>query len=157
MLKNQNIRVGNIIASGINFSDISTIGRILSIGNSEQDFEQIYCECEESFEWFFKDNYCGVPVSDEWMIKLGFKKHDSLILPSYYVDISYLEGDFKIISATIEAGNQYVYIRHGEMDKPREEDDLVCIFNSDINGKIYVHYLQNLYFILTGKDFQFDF
>lgn len=69
------IRIGNIIISGNNgkYYEDGIIGKVLEIGNDEREFEQIYCECEESFEWFFKDNYFSIPLTKEWLLKLGFK------------------------------------------------------------------------------------
>jgi hypothetical protein len=48
------------------------LGRVLQIGSLDQEFEQVYCECDESFEWFFRDNYFGVPMSDFWFEVCGF-------------------------------------------------------------------------------------
>jgi hypothetical protein len=45
------LKIGNYIASGNVFKETSTIGKVLEIGNEDREFEQIYCECEESFEW----------------------------------------------------------------------------------------------------------
>lgn len=68
------IMLGNIIQSGNNgkYVEEGTIGRVLQIGALDQEFEQVYCECGESFEWFFKDNYFGVPMSDFWFEVFGF-------------------------------------------------------------------------------------
>ena len=74
MLKNSDLQVNNIISSGTIFKDTSIIGKVLSIGNDEQEFEQIYCECSESFDWFFRDNYCGVPIQGEYLEKVGFER-----------------------------------------------------------------------------------
>ena len=68
------LMLGNIIQSGNNgkYVEEGTIGRVLQIGALDQEFEQVYCECSESFEWFFKDNYFGVPMSDFWFEVFGF-------------------------------------------------------------------------------------
>ena len=74
-LNAKQIRIGNYIMSGNNgkFYEDGSIGKVLEIGNEERKFEQIYCECEESFDWFFKDNYFPIPLTKEWLIKFGFK------------------------------------------------------------------------------------
>ena len=77
ILKANELRIGNYITSGVNGvfnKDLMNIGRVVEIGNIDREFEQIYCECEESFEWFFKDNYFGIPLTDEWFEKWGFCK-----------------------------------------------------------------------------------
>jgi hypothetical protein len=51
MLKNSDIKVNNFIATGKEYNhSTSIIGKVLSIGNDDQEFEQVYCECEEAFE-----------------------------------------------------------------------------------------------------------
>jgi hypothetical protein len=73
-MKATELRIGNFIMSGNNgeFDHDGLIGKVLEIGNEDREFEQIYCECEESFEWFFKGNYFGIPLTDDWLIKFGF-------------------------------------------------------------------------------------
>lgn len=69
------IRLGNYIMSGNNGNYCSSglIGKVLEIGNDDREFEQIYCECEESYEWFFKGNYFPIPLTKEWLYVFGFK------------------------------------------------------------------------------------
>ncbi len=75
MLTSDKIRIGNLIASGANPENPKTwvIGKVLSISSLDTEFEQIEVETEESFEWFFKDNYFSIPLTTEWLLKLGFK------------------------------------------------------------------------------------
>lgn len=72
------IRIGNYIQSGNNgvFAGDGTHGKVLSINQEEVDFEQVYCECEESYDWFFKDNYFGIPLTEELLIKLSYDLAD---------------------------------------------------------------------------------
>jgi len=155
MLKNSNIRVGNLIASGKEFNSTSIIGQIRSIDNDDAEFEQIETMTKDSFEWLFKDNYCGIPVTEDMLIESGFKKHETIIIDSYSISISNFAGSYKVLSMTIENGNQYIYVREGDSDN-RNEDDVVNIFNGDINGPIYFHHVQNLYSLLSGKELVFD-
>lgn len=74
-----------------------------------------------------KFNYEGIPITEEWLIKFGFKK---TISPS----MMKLE-DIKLMAYGngnkwgVSAGAYY-------------------------NSSIYVHQLQNLYFALTGKELE---
>ena len=154
-MTNSDIRINNLIASGINFSDTSIIGIIRSIGNKDVNFEQIEIEGEDFFDWFFKDNYCGVPVKECLLEHSGFIKYESLLTTSFSISISRFKDTYKVISITIEPGNQYIYLREGKNDN-RDEDDIITIFNGDVDGKLYFHYIQNLYFILTGKELEID-
>jgi len=59
-------------------TDYLDYGKVLSIGQEDQEFEQIYCECEESFNWYFRDNYFGIPLTKEWLVEFGYKKVNDL-------------------------------------------------------------------------------
>lgn len=75
------LRIGNFIISGNNGTfdtDYLDYGKVLSIGQEDQEFEQIYCECEESFNWYFRDNYFGIPLTKEWLVEFGYKKVNDL-------------------------------------------------------------------------------
>jgi len=153
-MKNSHIRVNNLIASGEKFKNTSSLGIVRSIGNDDVDFEQIEIEGAESFDWYFKNEYCGIPVTKNLLLISGFEIHESLLLTSYSISIS-KNGIYKVLSTTIEPGNQYVYVREGNNDK-RHEDDVITIFNGDLDGELYFHHIQNLYFLLTGEELEID-
>jgi len=75
---------------------------------------------------------------------LNYKPVGKGIFLSYNLDISYFDNQYKTISITPSQGNQYIYIREGEEDKPRESDTLICIYNSDIKGPLTSEYIINL-------------
>ena len=80
-MKATDLRIGNWIASGANHQNIETwvIGKVHSISCLNSQFEQIEVETEEEFTWFFKDNYFGIPLTEEWLVKFGFDKYQSNI------------------------------------------------------------------------------
>ena len=138
-MKATELRIGNYITSGVNGifnKDLMNTGRVLEIGLIDKKFEQIYCECEESFEWFFKDNYFGIPLTEEWLFKFGLVNHPNDI-PTY----GKFFGDFD--------DDDYGYF--------------FCVYQ-DLGGNFYaqiigkkiilnsVHQLQNLYFALAGEE-----
>lgn len=113
MIQVNELRVGNWIASGKSFTNTSTIGKVLEIGNVEREFEQIYCECEESFEWFFKDNYCGIPLTPEILEKAGFKMSITktcygIITPETRISW-FSDGRMKIETTDLPIKVQYVH------------------------------------------------
>ena len=154
-MKNSDIRVNNLIASGKSFKNTSIIGVVRSIGNDDVDFEQIETMSDESFTWMFKNDYCGIPVSEQLLLNSGFEKHETLLISSYSKSFSKNDMIYKAISLNIENGNQYVYLREGTTDK-RHEDDIITIFNGDFDGPLYFHYIQNIFFLLTGQELEFD-
>lgn len=96
-----------------------------------------------------------VNLTEEWLLKAGFQKHTNLILPSYHMDIAWHPNEYKSLYVTIEKGNQYLGVRDGNKSKPREQDDIVIIRNSDRHGEIFVHHVQNAYSLLTGTELEF--
>lgn len=129
-MKASELRIRNIIQthSGV-------IGKVVSIGSEEQEFEQVYCECDESYEWFFKDNYFGVPLTEEWLLKFKeVRKFGGTI----YLPLMNLKAEihFEIY------GNHIV-------------STIKSSFAELILDPIkYVHQLQNLYFALTGEELE---
>lgn len=49
--------------------------QVRSIGNEDQEFEQIEAETEDSTEWIFRDNWCGIPLCEEWLKALGGERY----------------------------------------------------------------------------------
>lgn len=80
---------------------------------------------------------CPVPLTEEWIIKLGFKK-----IIGYYIEID----DNKNLELAINNDSceiqYYVYFRN------KDSDDY-CLLRKDLK---YVHQLQNLYHALTGEE-----
>lgn len=127
MLKANELRIGNWINLSVN-PNINFYGKVLSIGSLEQEFEQIYCECEESFEWAFKDNYSGIPLTSEIMERCGFR--DTM---SYYS-----KGQFFLTKMYLLNGVEICYNAG----------------TAGIRTIKYLHQLQNLYFSLTGSELE---
>ena len=135
-LKSTQLRLGNFIMSGNNgkFDHDGQIGKVLEIGNEEREFEQIYCECEESFEWFFKDNYFGIPLTKDWLVKLGFELKED----EYY-----------------EFNKHRVYLINNSFEfEFTFYDNLRVNFFRNYN---YVHELQNLYYSITLEELAISF
>jgi len=155
MLTNADIKVNNFIASGKEYNHATAIiGKVLSIGNDEQEFEQVYCECEEAFEWFFKDSYCGIPITFDILTKYcGFSKP---MIGSYKRIKSTLAKWESIELSENNDGNGlwYVAFRQGDFEELNElhKNDFVFLRR---NVK-YVHELQIIYKFLTGEELEID-
>ncbi len=76
----------------------------------------------------------------------------SIITPQYLIEL----GKNRRLSITAETGNNYIFIQEYNENDYRVIEDLVCIFNGDYDGKLYLHKLQNIYRILTGKELTFN-
>jgi len=94
-------------------------------------------------------NYEPIELTEEILLRFGFEKHESKILPSYSISIAKSDLQYKRLIVTIDPGNTYVSIREGHIQHNRDEDDIVILFNSDYDGKLYTHWLQNIYSFLS--------
>jgi hypothetical protein len=151
MLKNSDIKVNNFIATGKEYNhSTSIIGKVLSIGNDDQAFEQVYCECEEAFEWFFKDSYCGIPITFDILVDhCGFSK--PIIGSIKRVKMTFSKWESIELSENNDApGLWYLSFRQGDYEELNElhKNDFVFL-RRDIK---YIHELQNIYFFLTGME-----
>ena len=139
-MKASEIRIGNLIASSGNKEDIETwvIGEVISISSLDSEFEQIEVETAESIEWFFKDNYFGIPLTEEWLLKFGFEREYELRKTVYYMN------NYSIILWVYKNGR--IDLRIGGID----------FKDKDVRFKKYqyVHQLQNLYFALTNTELE---
>ena len=87
-----------------------------------------------------------ITLTEEWLLKFGFTKNPI----AWHKDISYFpKAEFKTLCVTIGQG---VLIRCGDLNKWREDDEIISLLNTDIQGPLMVHQLQNLYFALTGEE-----
>lgn len=134
-IKASDLRLGNWIASGEVFSNTSCVGKVIEILSVDKKFEQVLCECEESFEWFFKDNYCGIPLSPAILEKCGFEKDEVSEYGGYLIDIGYGE-------------------------RIRIVNDEKIGWHYPLNGyrkpvTNYLHQLQNLIYSLSGTELIF--
>lgn len=128
-MKASELRIGNTIASSGNPSNIDTwvIGNVVSISSLDTEFEQIEIETEEEFTWFFKDNYFGIPLTEEWLLNFGAERYefDNGQLNQYRIS------------------NRLFVFRDGFWTDYGSSKSLR-----------YVHQLQNLYFALTGEELE---
>ena len=131
-MKATELRIGNWIASGANHQNIETwvIGKVHSISCLNSQFEQIEVETEEEFTWFFKNNYFGIPLTEEWLVKFGFDQNN--------VDIEKYECKWYKLSFTLDYWNAQKFFIYGYIGG-----------NKTIK---YVNQLQNLYFALMGEE-----
>lgn len=146
------LRCGNLISSGRGIYRVYALCKteILAIQSIKEPINS-----EEGLIDATPAILSQIPLTEEWLIKFGFEeiKSNSMI-PSYTKSIAWYKG-FKVLSVYIQFGNQYVYIRDGELMADRTDDHLVTIYNQDIHGPLTVNYLQNIYYYLTGSELEY--
>lgn len=92
-----------------------------------------YIECNKYCDYI--DSFRPIPITEEWLIKLGFEKTNSSLHENKNAYQIKWWGRFVIINDVLTP-DEYYFL-----------DGL----NVDIK---YVHQLQNLYFALTGKELE---
>lgn len=133
MVKVNELRIGNYLTYKNPFMkdfELAVVDSILSDGLMEginYDFES------EEYIKLYEIN--PIPLTEEWLIKFGFKKlMDGVIMRGYIdkfllIDCErFLNGEYEVYLKTIESGF------------------------SKGTGYKYVHQLQNMYFALTGEE-----
>ncbi len=124
MIQSTELRLGNLLQSG------KGIYKVISISLHESLMEIITIS-DDGFVIPYPTIYKPIPITEEWLLKLGFSIEDN---ESYQLDT---DLGFCIWGRIGQSFNVYV--------------------NSDSigNEKEYVHELQNLYFALTGKELEY--
>ena len=122
-MKANELRIGNLVK----WHDVS---KVLELHSEKNTFDNVYIECEESFEWTEYNKLEPIPLTEEWLLKLGFFKRNG-------------ENRFELknIGVVLLENNCCV--------------DMYDSYNEIISSLTliqYVHQLQNLYFGLTGAE-----
>lgn len=89
-----------------------------------------------------------IPLTEEILLKIGFIKNG---FNNLVMDIN----PFDMGNKSIYFAHDYLYLTEGRENKEGPENDLICLWNKDLKKEFYVHELQNLYFLLTGKELNF--
>lgn len=127
ILQAKDLRIGNLVDRG----DYTC--EIISISKEGLMTQPIDYKGENSSELVIQP----IPISEEWLLKLGFKKEKySDLLPDGFTE--YTIGRFEF---TIDETNNSNYFWIVDTDEGN--------YSVECN---YVHELQNLYFALTKKE-----
>jgi hypothetical protein len=109
----------------------------LRIGNLVYGFKTVWCIDNTDFSSDQISTYDPIPVTEEWLVKLGFHKQPKEILGNKY----FLLGFF----IEIKDGIGIIY----------KEGKGLFNFIEIVHIK-YIHQLQNIYFALTGKELKIN-
>ena len=123
MLKNNELRIGNLVK----WYDVS---KVLELHSEKNKFDNVYIECEESFEWTEYNKLEPIPLTEEWLLKFGF-----LIIE--------INGKFE---ATLPNFRYNIYWNK------YTDGFLFCDGETVLINFNYVHELQNLVFVLGQRE-----
>jgi len=119
------LRLGNYVLYG---------KHIITVYNIHRDIIN-YAHAQGADDGDLIESLTGIPLTEEWLLKLGFEKPFNVVLNEYYPDYSF--NHFHV-DLKIEDNMSVCYI--------------YCIKGSFRFVNYHVHQLQNLYFTLTGEE-----
>lgn len=138
-MKANELRIGNLLWDDIFHYSVEEIGDILKceiidVHNYEKARSEDFYEAGLVYSLNY-ENVKPIPLTEEWLIKLGFKRPDN------YPDRFDLELDDELIISIYSDWSWGI----------REDEDDISIGNGDYSLK-EVHRIQNLCFALTGEE-----
>ena len=122
-LRVNELRIGNLVK----WYDVS---KVLELHSEKNKFDNVYIECEESFEWTEYNKLEPIPLTEEWLLKFGF-----LIIE--------INGKFE---ATLPNFRYNIYWNK------YTDGFLFCDGETVLINFNYVHELQNLVFVLGQRE-----
>ncbi len=122
-MKANELRIGNLVK----WYDVS---KVLELHSEKNKFDNVYIECEESFEWTEYNKLEPIPLTEEWLLKFGF-----LIIE--------INGKFE---ATLPNFRYNIYWNK------YTDGFLFCDGETVLINFNYVHELQNLVFVLGQRE-----
>ena len=135
----KDLRIGNIV-NLISRSGIK--GIVTEIGSHENE---PYIRCKDVNEGIYLNHndtklVQGVPISESWLIKFGFKKKLLIDASGYYYTLEFVKDKYCDLSISSGDKNGFIEITLFPYDK--------CFRYK------FVHELQNLFFAITGNELQ---
>lgn len=143
-MKTSELRIGNIICDGIFIYLINCI----EINIIQAEILEIHKYSKAKTEDFYKQGQCyslnieniePIPLTEEWLLKFGFKKEGDLNWWSVPKESNYKAHHL------MKMKNAWTWFI--DFDDTGDNTHLVAGFN-------YVHQLQNLYFALTENELE---
>ena len=122
-LSEKDLRIGNLVK----WYDVS---KVLELHSEKNKFDNVYIECEESFEWTEYNKLEPIPLTEEWLLKFGF----------FIIEIN---GKFE---ATLPNFRYNIYWNK------YTDGFLFCDGETVLINFNYVHELQNLVFVLGQRE-----
>lgn len=155
------LRIGNKVEALYDIdnelSEIVTVGCIDNIGVTEHGYSVSFTD--GNYDKY--NDISGIPLTEEWLLKLGFEKKQHHLIDLVVKVISEVESPqdkssviFKEVALSVcndkGKGEYYFFMKQGNRND--EFDNSIVTITSDMR---YVHQLQNLYFSITGKEISY--
>jgi hypothetical protein len=139
-MKAEELRKGNIISDGYFEIEVTEISERIIKGKTQG------LNAEYSFNI---DNLCGILLTQEWLLKLGFKRAKKRDLyPESYLMENVLKSTL-YLRPSYQGGYYWGFINTDSIIEPKTDHEFY-----DARPYQYVHQFQNLYFALTGEELE---
>lgn len=90
-----------------------------------------------------------IPITRDVLLKIkeAIENPIAIIAPSFYIEL----GRQRRLSVAYQRCNQFIFVEEYDRNDYRKILDLVCLFNSDYDGDLYLHRLQSIYFSIMDS------
>jgi hypothetical protein len=142
-MNTKELRIGNYINGFCGFEDSGDVWekcKVVGLDDVGITDHEIWVESNGNNETFI--DFKGIPLTEEWLLKMGFVKKE-VTLKLYYSDF-FINSEINFRLYWPENGRGASLHLH-----PDPTDWYPPITDDNIK---YVHQLQNLYFALTGEE-----
>lgn len=102
------------------------------------------------FDVLSDDTFKPISVTEEILLKSEFEKIGHFTVSNSI--IKSIGRNRQISVSAVDTANVMVWLCEMNGDDSRKIDDLICLHNYDYDGDLYLHKLQNLYYLLANKD-----
>lgn len=138
-MKANHLRIGNLIEQGEYGVSPITSYQLHNLKTKEQG----------GYAAEYYNNFKPIPLTEEWLLKFGFKKEEGTPTKNHGNYFSMWVMDYKYSFSYAPFREDWGFY-HSYTDAPDPKEDNRFDFISC--GIKYVHQLQNLYFALTGEE-----
>jgi hypothetical protein len=154
-MKSSQLRIGNLFTDSLFLCSVSRIeetsiwGKTIDVFNHSVARNEDYYATDNEYH-FNIENTNPIPLTEEWLLKFGFER-----IPHYTITNSIIKKTKRgrcLSIGCVGTPNEMVFLSYQEDESSLKIDDLICLWNYDFDGRLYVHQLQNLYFALTGEE-----
>lgn len=141
------LRIGNIVGFK-NRTDCYCVVTDLSSAGGIHLIRKFY-DGDEDDQPEVIDDITPIPLTEEWLLKFGFKKADKKldIYPESFILDNIMESRL-YLRPSYQGGYYWGFLTESFIDGGYEKDHEFY----DNRPMLYVHQLQNLYFALTGEE-----
>jgi hypothetical protein len=136
------LRIGNLALFDGRIVVVWGFGRTIFDYGLISDHVDIYNIDDHEDDYVSIKSLKPIPLTEEWLLKFGFKKRESSVSDSFYIGENPTTRDWMFDIFWIKNMMDYSY------------EDYPFYRNGHFKIKS-VHQLQNLYFALTGEDLEF--